>query len=507
MPTPIQNIEEISDSREMYEAKPHYFVHIFIYGALVIVLCISLWLYFGKVDIVAKGEGVVRPNENVSALRNQVEGTIKNLNIEEGKHVKKGDLLVEINHEDLEIQYTQAGEGLKDAQNTLGQMIKLRDSIEQEQNLFSAETEQAYYNRYIKYEQDYLALKNKQLIDGKNEEIDINEVEINKRIYEYKIENNSKEINELKLFEQSVQQEKNYFQDKGSKYALELSNLLAEFEALDGEIQKKKVEYDLNSELEKNGLVAIQELKDSEMALKEISNTREEKKISALQEAKGKREQLEFDLQLNQEEMSKLVIDQGLRTGQETQRELSIKQYKTDILVDLYNQIETLESKEKEQSKELESIKLAIANCMIIAPMDGKISITNEMSKGDFIVANTDICTIIPDQGTLYKVLVLMPNSEIANIKIGDKIQYRFDALPYKEYGKMTGTITNISVDAVVQNGSSGYYIEGTLDDNIVYGYNGKEAEIKVGMTCQANVVLEQKRILYLLLEKINLID
>ncbi len=507
MPTPMQNIEEISDSREMYEAKPHYFVHIFIYGVLVIVLCISLWLYFGKIDIVAKGEGVVRPNENISALRNQVEGTIKFISIEEGKHVKKGDLLVEINHEDLEIQYAQTGESLKDTQNTLGQLIKLKDSIEREQNLFSAETEQAYYNRYIKYEQDYLALKNEQLIDGKKEAIDINEVEINKRVYDYKIENNIKEINELKLFEQSVQQEENYFQDKGSKYALELSNLLAELKTLDDEIKKKKVEYDLNFELEKNGLVAIQELKDSEVALKEISNRREEKKISALQEAKSKREQLEFDLQLNQEEVNKLVIDQDLRTSQENQRELSVKQYKIDALVDLYNQIEVLESKEKEQSKELESTKLAIANCMITAPMDGKISVTNEMSQGDYIIANTDICTIIPEQGSLYKVRVLMPNNEIANIKIGDKIQYRFDALPYKEYGKMTGTITNISVDAVVENGSSGYYIEGTLDGYVAYDYNGKKAEIKVGMTCQANVVLEQKRILYLLLEKINLID
>ena len=112
-------------------------------------------------------------------------------------------------------------------------------------------------------------------------------------------------------------------------------------------------------------------------------------------------------------------------------------------------------------------------------------------------------------EDSLYTIEIFMPNSEIAGLKVGDLIKYNFDALPYKEYGQMEGKITSISTDAQFNEtyGTSGYIVKGTVNNETVYSYKGEAAELKVGMTCEAHIITEQKKILHYLLEKINLKD
>jgi len=78
----IKDIREITDSKEMYETKPHPFLSIFIYILLVCIVLACIWMYFGEVDIVSKGSGMVRPNENMSMIRNKVQGEVASNNLE-----------------------------------------------------------------------------------------------------------------------------------------------------------------------------------------------------------------------------------------------------------------------------------------------------------------------------------------------------------------------------------------------------------------------------------------
>ncbi|UZM99428.1 hypothetical protein OL548_03480 [Lysinibacillus sp. MHQ-1] len=59
----ISNLNELTDSREILESKPHPFVSIFISILVVILICALAWSYFGEIDTVAKANGIVRPNE------------------------------------------------------------------------------------------------------------------------------------------------------------------------------------------------------------------------------------------------------------------------------------------------------------------------------------------------------------------------------------------------------------------------------------------------------------
>lgn len=53
----IKDIREVTDSKEMYESKPHPFLTIFIYIILVSIILVGIWMYFGEIDIVSKGRG------------------------------------------------------------------------------------------------------------------------------------------------------------------------------------------------------------------------------------------------------------------------------------------------------------------------------------------------------------------------------------------------------------------------------------------------------------------
>lgn len=76
------------------------------------------------------------------------------------------------------------------------------------------------------------------------------------------------------------------------------------------------------------------------------------------------------------------------------------------------------------------------------------------------------------------------------------------------EYGEFTGTIEQISTDIKSDNmGNSYYLVEAKLSEVEGVSYKGETRNIRVGMACEAHIIKEQKKILYWLLEKINLKD
>lgn len=91
----IREMNELTDSRELLEAKPHPFVPVFIALLCLFVVSFMLWAYFGEMDIVAKAKAVVRPNENVSTIQTPVSAKVKRVNYVQGKKVHVGDVLLE----------------------------------------------------------------------------------------------------------------------------------------------------------------------------------------------------------------------------------------------------------------------------------------------------------------------------------------------------------------------------------------------------------------------------
>ena len=92
----IINMDEMSDSKEVYESKPGRTGLIFLYSILVLVVITIVWMVFGRMDEVVKSEGIIRPNSNISTVVNQTEGEITEVNAVDGKAVQKGDCLYQV---------------------------------------------------------------------------------------------------------------------------------------------------------------------------------------------------------------------------------------------------------------------------------------------------------------------------------------------------------------------------------------------------------------------------
>ena len=69
----------------------------FIFWVLIgIILFFSIWLYMGKVDIVVSARGKLVPDGEIKIVQTLDTGVLSKINFKAGDHVKKGDVLVEI---------------------------------------------------------------------------------------------------------------------------------------------------------------------------------------------------------------------------------------------------------------------------------------------------------------------------------------------------------------------------------------------------------------------------
>ena len=57
MKTYIQDLKDITDSREMLESKPHFFLAWFAYILIGILVVALIWSYFGQIEDYVKAVG------------------------------------------------------------------------------------------------------------------------------------------------------------------------------------------------------------------------------------------------------------------------------------------------------------------------------------------------------------------------------------------------------------------------------------------------------------------
>lgn len=95
-------------------------------------------------------------------------------------------------------------------------------------------------------------------------------------------------------------------------------------------------------------------------------------------------------------------------------------------------------------------------------------------------------------------------NRNVGLLEIGQKVKYDFQALPFQEYGFANGEIVYITKD-IIQDKDMVYRIEGTIKETQLINNRKEIGKIKPGMVCQARIIIRKKKIVFLVLEKLNL--
>lgn len=617
----LVNISEMSDSREVYESKPNIFFNIFIYLVLLLFLVALLWMYFGRIDVVVKSEGVLRPNEQIATVVNSYTGILEEVNVEDGTSVIEGNVLYTIEHGELLAEQDYYKEQLTNTKYELVLLNKYKDSIENNDNHFiKSEEEKEYYLKYQAYELNYSLMKNDYAYSEK-------ERKLNLASAAEQLTRLKRKLSYSKKLKEAVSKGENYFENKGEekeyynlffKYKSDYDAIVTQYDNAKKDIDKSITEQGLVNSLEYYHLVlkGLQQLKAS--INKGISIFQEtdtyslqyDEYINKIADLTSAYEQAKESYEINKElkglsvtewevQQSKKAMDDAERAistyqagylstlssniidisrkieeakltkdntvskdvlylKNEKERKAALDSYKIKYLVELDNTVITLEEnigtletnrdslelqgeknlimdKSDEEAKlveyrnselrntfdsidacsdkisELETslnkLSTQISETIVKATKSGMINSTIELVKGNLLSSGTEVLTIIPQDNSEFKVNIYVSNENIGKLKVGMNAKFNIYALPNREYGYLAGTITSISKDLKVdQSSGSGYYlVEASLDNKTLYDSQGNKGILKAGMSCQAQMITERKRILNYALEKLDL--
>lgn len=470
----IENIEDLTDSRQVMESKPNKFISIFIVLVLIILIIAFLWLWFAEKEEVIKVSGIINLKEQSQVISNDITGIVKEFNVENGEDIKKGDIIYILDDTNFVTQKGNLESEKEKLVSTNEKLDKFIKSINDGVNYFEEnEEEKEFYYKYKAYETGNLVLVSdkESLINSKS---DLNN-----------------KISELDNFRKAIEENVDYNND-GSVYKEQYNSY---------KISKNEIEDKIN-QLNK--------------ALSEIENKEEEKDTieqveSEIKNNKNSLEKLKSDTIL-QVENSKYELNNQIKTIDDNIKKIdennsmSKEKNKTTMIAQIEEQKSLNNSKIEELDVSIKEVSTNIEKCSIKSEVDGKIDVKNELQSGMIVQSGVVVAEIINDESNL-EVELIIPDKDIGKLKINQDIKYNISAFPYTEFGFVNGKIESLSLNSKVDEKTGAVYYTGVgnLEKTSVKNYSAEIFYIKLGMTCEGTIIIGKKKMLYYLLEKINI--
>lgn len=359
------DINELTESREMYHSKPHPFVWIFTYILIGLVVTAVIWAAFGKKEIVVKAPGQVRPELGISTVRNIVGGELKSTNLKQGMAVKAGDVLYVIKHDNLLMEKESAEEKLKELEKDLDNLKIYRKCITTEENSFDSVKEPVYFEKVrkllmdIRFSQTDTAYKTTKL----SEEKLLNSTQLNKSLAEIEyLKKYIKSLDNNKNYLDSGEEQEKQFKQKYDKYLIAKTEIQRKYDRQADEIKSNSPDAMKQSfEEEKSQLKAYQTLKKSVSESKNsfLSGDRYsylysdyENKLNLLKNTYDEKKRIyEAYLSLSGIAITKAELEDARSQMQNSQGEYT--SYKSKFLAELEKNINDIEISIKEKESKL----------------------------------------------------------------------------------------------------------------------------------------------------------
>ena len=148
----VKYLDEIKDSRLLYEKKVPAFGFIIILIVTAFMIALGVWAYKTPKVSVVKATGTISSSKK-NYVMSPYTGQILKADYEEGKVVKEGDVLFTIKSTDLELQLQQLTSNKELLEKKIELYKKYVQSLEAENNMFNSsdELESPFYNKYEAY--------------------------------------------------------------------------------------------------------------------------------------------------------------------------------------------------------------------------------------------------------------------------------------------------------------------------------------------------------------------
>ena len=152
--------------------------------------------------------------------------------------------------------------------------------------------------------------------------------------------------------------------------------------------------------------------------------------------------------------------------------------------------------------EQINRLREKIRNSEVRAPTSGIIHKLKVNTIGGVIARGDEIMDIVPLDATLEALIKIKPQ-DIGHVHVGQPVKLRFTSYDFSRYGKVAGTLKDLSAAALLDKDGTPYH-QGivSLSQNYVGNTPGKNPII-VGMTVQADIITGSKTVLQYLLKPI----
>lgn len=205
MKTVMINMEEMTDSKEVYGQRPNPFISVFIYCLVALLAAAFVYACFGKIDIVATASGIVRPNDDVSTVSSLVSGQVTGVFYADGQLVHVGDKLLTVDTSDTQIVVNNLERTREKYETQAAMLEKYLDGVEAGSNPFSDDPDGEEYVYYTQFRDFLLSLQNTE----QNIEYDASQNSANIDSLGEQIANLSYQISGLTSYRNSIEHGRN----------------------------------------------------------------------------------------------------------------------------------------------------------------------------------------------------------------------------------------------------------------------------------------------------------
>jgi len=148
----IKTLEQLKDSRLLYEKKLPWFGYMISLSVALLLVIIVVWSVYTPKTYVIKASGTVQ-SDNKNYIMSPYTGKISEMMVNEGTVVEKGDVLFQVQSTDLNLQVTQLEEQRKSYETRDSQFKKLVKAVKDDTNYFdiSVENDSLYYSQFEAY--------------------------------------------------------------------------------------------------------------------------------------------------------------------------------------------------------------------------------------------------------------------------------------------------------------------------------------------------------------------
>ncbi|MDC0800703.1 HlyD family efflux transporter periplasmic adaptor subunit [Clostridium paraputrificum] len=470
----IENLNDITDSREVMQSKPQGFSTYMTYIILALLTILIIWSLIAHKEISVKASGVVRPSNNVTNIASGVMGNITKLNVNDGDKVKKGDILLVVNGDEYVLQRDILQESLDRKNKELEALDKLKESVLDGKNRFdlSNDLQKDYYKKYQIY-LDNLNSGNSQGVLNEKQKLEI--------------ESN---ISNLDLLKKAISEGKNYFTEGSTfyyqykDYEIVINNYKDVIKSYGDNITKLQQEInDSNKEeVEKEINILKKNISNSNEELKKYKNTTMMNISSEIDQNNSKLNQLQVT---------------------------TTSTYKEQYLSSIESNISSMQSSIDDINMNLKVINEKIDSTSIKAPCDGIVNMISQVKIGDFIQNGTEIASIVPENNSDFNIEVYIDNQSFGEIEEGQDVVIELVSLPGREYGYIKSNLKDISVDAKIsqEKGTSYYTANCPIGETSLKNRKGESINIKNGMLAEVRIVSREASYLRYFLEKIDVLN